>query len=307
MTRGVAPSRRAELYYLAEMRGVVREIEAAARSHLWPVMDAAAKEARARDEEMMTSDAPAASALLQTPAQRAEAEAKRKQEEARRRAEAAKVAISTVALAAALDKMTEVLAGIAARGEKIATEAAKRALADTDKALAINIKRQTGSDVAALLRIYGAPKITTEARIAAGVELIASIPAKAIERLRSALSVPFRAAADMYAAARAALAITSRRARNIARDQTAHMHGEMNRARQVRMGIDRYVWRTALDERVRPKHREKEGKIFDWANPPEDTGHPGYDYNCRCVAVPYFESIPAALQIPAQEEERKAA
>lgn len=47
-----------------------------------------------------------------------------------------------------------------------------------------------------------------------------------------------------------------------------------------------YVWRTKEDEKVRRSHRENNGKVFAWDSPPE-TGHPGEDYGCRCIAEPY--------------------
>lgn len=46
-----------------------------------------------------------------------------------------------------------------------------------------------------------------------------------------------------------------------------------------------YIWITQGDERVRTSHAERDGGIFDAANPPEG-GNPGDDYNCRCHAVP---------------------
>ena len=49
---------------------------------------------------------------------------------------------------------------------------------------------------------------------------------------------------------------------------------------------DYYIWRTVGDDRVRSKHAEREGEIFNWHVPPEG-GHPGEDYNCRCWAEPY--------------------
>ncbi|MBR1398669.1 MAG: minor capsid protein [Alphaproteobacteria bacterium] len=49
---------------------------------------------------------------------------------------------------------------------------------------------------------------------------------------------------------------------------------------------DYYIWRTKGDNKVRGKHAEREGKIFNWHVPPEG-GHPGEDYNCRCWAEPY--------------------
>ena len=49
---------------------------------------------------------------------------------------------------------------------------------------------------------------------------------------------------------------------------------------------DYYIWRTQKDEKVRGKHAEREGKIFNKHIPPEG-GNPGEDNNCRCWAEPY--------------------
>jgi len=59
--------------------------------------------------------------------------------------------------------------------------------------------------------------------------------------------------------------------------------------RQKEIGVDSYVWNTAHDERVRDSHREKDGKTFKWSEPPADTGHPGEDFQCRCIGIPVFE------------------
>lgn len=50
-----------------------------------------------------------------------------------------------------------------------------------------------------------------------------------------------------------------------------------------------YVWRTRRDERVRSSHREFDGHLIAWDDPPE-VGHPGHEPNCRCVAIPYVRS-----------------
>ena len=47
-----------------------------------------------------------------------------------------------------------------------------------------------------------------------------------------------------------------------------------------------YIWRTVGDDKVRDSHAEREGCIFSWDDAPEG-GHPGEDYNCRCIAEPY--------------------
>ncbi|MDZ5762069.1 Phage-domain containing protein [Candidatus Cyrtobacter comes] len=50
-----------------------------------------------------------------------------------------------------------------------------------------------------------------------------------------------------------------------------------------------YVWRTIGDEKVRTSHQEN--KIFTKNNPPATGGHPGADYNCRCIAEPYIQGV----------------
>lgn len=54
-----------------------------------------------------------------------------------------------------------------------------------------------------------------------------------------------------------------------------------------------YIWRTQGDNKVRLKHEFFEGKIFHIDNPPS-IGHPGEDYNCRCLRdfnIPNFVQI----------------
>jgi len=79
------------------------------------------------------------------------------------------------------------------------------------------------------------------------------------------------------------------RAKLIARDQISKYNGQLNQTRQTALGITKYRWVTSGDERVRETHRAKNGKIFDWNNPPSDTGNPGDDYQCRCIAEPVFD------------------
>lgn len=50
-----------------------------------------------------------------------------------------------------------------------------------------------------------------------------------------------------------------------------------------------YIWHTAQDEKVRKDHAERDGKSFDYANPPKG-GNPGEDFNCRCWAEPLPEN-----------------
>lgn len=78
------------------------------------------------------------------------------------------------------------------------------------------------------------------------------------------------------------------RAELIARDQTNKLYGQLTELRQTSAGVEKYIWRTALDERVRPEHADREGEEFYWNDPPSD-GHPGEAINCRCYAEPVIE------------------
>lgn len=79
------------------------------------------------------------------------------------------------------------------------------------------------------------------------------------------------------------------RAKLIARDQINKLNGRLTELRQVNAGIESYVWRTSLDERVRPSHRALEGTKFRWDQPPA-VGHPGEPIQCRCFAEPVFQT-----------------
>lgn len=79
------------------------------------------------------------------------------------------------------------------------------------------------------------------------------------------------------------------RSRLIARDQISKYNGQLNQTRQTALGLTKYRWLTSGDDRVRESHASKNGKIFSWDSPPADTGHPGHDPQCRCIASPIFD------------------
>ncbi|MGI9365458.1 MAG: phage minor head protein, partial [Rhizobiaceae bacterium] len=57
-----------------------------------------------------------------------------------------------------------------------------------------------------------------------------------------------------------------------------------------------YIWRTQSDGCVRESHAKYNGKVFAWDNPPA-TGHPGEDFNYRCIAEPYTPAIHETLNL----------
>lgn len=85
------------------------------------------------------------------------------------------------------------------------------------------------------------------------------------------------------------------RAELTARDQTLKLYGRIQEERQTAAGFTKYVWTTSLDERVREDHAKLDGTVQSWDDPPiVDTrtgrrGHPGFDFQCRCSAVPYTD------------------
>jgi 2'-5' RNA ligase len=51
---------------------------------------------------------------------------------------------------------------------------------------------------------------------------------------------------------------------------------------------DHYIWRTQHDSKVRSSHRERDGHVYAWDNPPPG-GHPGEAPMCRCFAEAVLE------------------
>jgi SPP1 gp7 family putative phage head morphogenesis protein len=80
------------------------------------------------------------------------------------------------------------------------------------------------------------------------------------------------------------------RAELIARDQTLKMNSALTQSRMVSAGVESYVWSTSKDDRVREEHAALEGETFTWSDPP-DVGHPGEDFQCRCVAIPVIQEF----------------
>ena len=130
-------------------------------------------------------------------------------------------------------------------------------------------------------------------RIDENVRLIRSLPPRTVESLREKIHAvhlarePFDRQA-LEALVRGVGKDAAWNARVIARDQTTKAIGALTELRQHEMGVERYRWSTSGDERVRPTHQSNSGRVFRWDSPPADTGHPGNDVMCRCVAEALF-------------------
>lgn len=96
------------------------------------------------------------------------------------------------------------------------------------------------------------------------------------------------------------------RSRLLARDQIGKLTGKITQLRNQELGIDRYTWFTAADERVRTSHRPMNIKVGRWDNSSlySENGkdfsarpgswvqlHPGIDINCRCTSAPFLDDL----------------
>ena len=99
-------------------------------------------------------------------------------------------------------------------------------------------------------------------------------------------------------------------ARLIARTEVSKTTTALTKARSENLGLNWYIWRTALDgDRVRKSHRNMEGVIVRWDNPPSPEAligeksvgnyHAGNIWNCRCYPEPIIdvEDVPKHCKV----------
>lgn len=125
--------------------------------------------------------------------------------------------------------------------------------------------------------------------------LIKSIDSRTVEAIRYALSRNIIKAAnkariieELTETIKHIGSVNEKRAVLIATDQVGKLNSQLAQYEQMRDGIERYIWVTKGDSRVRPLHRERHGVSYRWDSPPSD-GHPGWPIRCRCVAKPLID------------------
>lgn len=127
-------------------------------------------------------------------------------------------------------------------------------------------------------------------------ENVALIKGATTEQIERITATVFRAqrdgtrASDLEAEIARIMRSSESRARLIARDQAHKFGGQLDRLKQTDAGIDGFIWRSSGDERVRPRHRQLNGRRFPWDAPPPD-GHPGQPVQCRCQAEPDLSDL----------------
>lgn len=167
--------------------------------------------------------------------------------------------------------------------EKIAQGFVNRGNIQNQQEVSNNLKNQTGIDLSAYLG--NSPNIAEKvnAMTTANVQLIKSIRSQYLDKVQNAVTqamVNGILNKDLVQQIKDIGKTTEKRAAFIARDQSSKLNAVLTQARHEDVGITKYTWSTSGDERVRESHAEKDGQVFEYANPPADTGHPGHDYNC---------------------------
>lgn len=195
-------------------------------------------------------------------------------------------------LESTFQRMGQRIGGIEQTANRLAALAVQRSADTVDDRLKAAIKSSVGVDISPVLTQSGPILNALRAATKDNIDLIKSIPEQYFEKLGDAVGKNMERGMrfeDLAKEIERIGDVTESRAKLIARDQTSKMNGAFNQARQTSLGIDKYQWQTSGDERVREDHAENDGKVFSWNDPPDGTGHPGHDVNCRCVAIPYFD------------------
>lgn len=201
-------------------------------------------------------------------------------------------AISAKALMKVLEKYEK--SDRTSQAENIANGFVSRGNTQNQQEVSKNLKNQTGIDLSAYLGNSQRIAEKVNAMTTANVQLIKSIRSQYLDKVQNAVTqavVSGTLNKDLVQQIKDIGKTTEKRAIFIARDQSSKLNAALTQARHEDVGITKYTWSTSGDERVRESHAEKDGQVFEYANPPADTGHPGHDFNCRCVQIPYLGDV----------------
>ena len=139
-----------------------------------------------------------------------------------------------------------------------------------------------------------------EAFTAENVSLIQGVTSEQISDIEQAVQRLVRrgaSATEIRNEIQSIMESTRARAKLIGRDQTAKFNGRLTELRQKQLGVEKYKWRTADDERVRSSHAALDDTTQRWDSPPVtvtsgkragERNHPGQDIQCRCIAEAIF-------------------
>ena len=131
----------------------------------------------------------------------------------------------------------------------------------------------------------------TQGKIAENADLIKTMRSRYIDQLKGDVYRSINSGGGVSELAHAITdrtGMTLRHADLIATDQTGKILAQIDSYRNQANGSTRYIWRSMEDSRVRPKHRELDGKEVRYDDPNGGDGGllPGEPIRCRCYADP---------------------
>ena len=168
------------------------------------------------------------------------------------------------------------------------------------KAFNASIKKEVGVDLSTILSDEGLSDFL-EAQVNKNVSLIKSIPGEYFKSIETTVmngvanGMRWEEIAKEIGGIKDISSVNGKlqnRIKLIARNETSNINASINKRRQEQLGVDKFKWITAKDERVRDSHAKIDGNIYDWDNLPTVDGvktSPGQPINCRCVAIPVIE------------------
>ena len=256
LLRPVKPSRKVELWYKTQLLAIVAQLRRVAREELLPELKRL-EPLYARTTDGLVRDEQVPRRSLET----------------------------------TFSRMAQRFGGIGQTAQRLSDLAVERNAEAVDERLKAAIKASLSIDISPVLNQSGPILDAMKAATKANIELITSIPEQYFEKLGDAVGKNMERGMrfeDLAKEIERIGDVTESRAKLIARDQTSKLNGAMTQIRQMSLGIERYVWQTSGDERVRDAHADLDGREFRWSDPPAE-GHPGEAVNCRCVAIPVFD------------------
>lgn len=182
--------------------------------------------------------------------------------------------------------------------DRLASHFVRTTLSEIDR----QQKRRFGIDV-----LQSSPEVIANMQAASiqNASLIKSIPERYLGNVANSVLANMRTGLlprEVAKRIEEEYGVTQRRARFIARDQTAKINGELAELRQQDAGYEFFGWMISHDERVRDSHKEVAKAdvgygpgIYRWDSPPKnergETIKPGSDYQCRCWPKPIRNSV----------------
>lgn len=195
-------------------------------------------------------------------------------------------------VAGRLIRMAERVAQVAAQQARILLLASGMDVATMARMLSLPIGELRSIDVAPTLK----QRAILETWAREGVGRIVAIPASKTVGLERTVQEWVRSGGrveDLTKLLDKRMNIGLRHARVIARDQTAKLSSRIDHDLMQSAGVDRYIWRTVRDQRVRDEHQHLEGKVFAMGGPGAagagvrgEHAHPGEAIQCRCYREP---------------------